>query len=274
VSILNSNHNTVQNNKLKTSKVILYNEPTVPEIQLKKLGKFIEDTFPVKIEIRDNFFQNSDKRIFKKIASTRVFDLKKPFKAYTPTIEEIQVEVQNKDMSNREEMTLYDGFEFQKIISEFISKDEDQIDTLHIIFTNKLTCTFDESDFRYHARAIIGSNPAIISTSGIIEAPAKPKQYYLDLMTDFSKERVEEIKAKYKGEFLEYNDTRISEIIEGYLLQAIMYYETGDAFCENKECRLYNSHWQNDLLYLQLKNKKLCKKHEKDLKELNQSRID
>jgi hypothetical protein len=256
---------------LKTSKIILYDEPTVPEIQLKKLEKFIADTFPVKIEIRGNFFQNSDQSIFEKIVSTRVFDLKKPFKIHTPTTEENQDEVQKKDRSNREEMTLYDGFEFQKIVSEFISKDENQIDTLHIIFTNKLTCTFDESDFRYHARAIIGSNPVIISTSGIIEAPAKPKQYYLDLMTDFTKERVEEIKAKYKGEFLEYNDPRMSEIIEGYLLQAIMYYETGDAFCENKECRLYNSHWQKDLLHLQLKNKKLCRKHEKDLKELNQS---
>jgi hypothetical protein len=256
---------------LKTSKIILYDEPTVPQIQLKKLEKFIADTFPVKIEIRENFFQNSDQKIFEKIACARVFDLKKPFEIHMPTTDEIQIEVQNKDMSNREEMILYDGFELQKTVSEFTSKDENQIDTLHIIFTNKLTCTFDQSDFRYHARAIIGSNPVIISTSGIIEAPAKPKQYYLDLMTDFTKERVEEIKAKYKGEFLEYNDSRLSEIIEGYLLQAIMYYETGDAFCENKECRLYNSHWQKDLLDLQLKIKKLCKKHKRDLKELNQS---
>ena len=256
---------------MKTSKIILYDEPTVPEIQLKKLGKFIVDTFPVKSETRSNFFQNSNQKMYEKIASTRVFDLKKPFEKYIPTTDEIQVEVQDKDMSNREEVALYDGFEFQKIISEFIPKDENQMNTLHIIFTNKLTCTFDESDLRYHARAIIGSNPIIISTSGIIEAPAKPKQYYMDLMTDFTKERVEEIKAKYKGEFLEYNDPRISEIIEGYLLQGIIYYETGDAFCENKECRLYNAHWQKDLLDSQLKNKKLCKKHEKNLKELNQS---
>ncbi len=255
---------------MKTSKIILYDEPTVPEIQLKKLGKFISDTFPVKIEIRNNFFQNSNQKIYEKIASARVFDLKKPFQKHIPTEDEIKIEIQNKNMSNKEEMTLYDGFEFQKTISEFIADDEEQSDTLHIIFTNKLTCTFDEGDFRYHARAIIGSNPIIISTSGIIEAPAKPKQYYLDLMTDFTKERVHKIKAKYKGEFLEYNDPRISDIIEGYLLQGIIYYETGDAFCENKDCRLYNAHWQKDLLDLQLKNKKLCERHERNLKVLNQ----
>ena len=50
-----------------------------------------------------------------------------------------------------------------------------------------------------------------------------------------------------------------------------MYYETGDAFCEDKECRLYNSHWQKELLESQL-NKKFCKKHEEVIKKIiNQS---
>lgn len=253
---------------MKTSKIILYDEPTVPQIQLQKLKKFITDTFPVKIEIRKNFFYNLEKNNYEKIASVRIFDLKKPFKKHNPSTKEIQIEIENKDMSNKDEMVLYDGFEFQKIATECISKDENKEETLHIIFTNKLTCTFDENDFRYHARALIGSNPAIISTTGIIEAPAKPKQYYIDLMTDFTKEKIEEIKEKYKGEFLEYNDSRISEIVEGYVLQAIMYYETGDVFCEDKGCRLFNAHWQKDLFYSQLENKKLCNKHQKSIKKL------
>ena len=253
---------------MKTSKIILYDEPTVPQIQLKKLEKFITHTFPVKTEIRENFFCDLDEKIYEKIAGVRIFDLKNPFKTHSPTTEDIQIEIQNKDMSNKEEMMLYDGFEFQKITSEHISKNESGEDTLHIIFTNKLTCTFDEKDFRYHARALIGSNPAIISTTGIIEAPAKPKQYYLDLMTNFTEEKIKDIKKKYRGEFLEYHDSRMSEIVEGYILQAIMYYETGDAFCEEKECRLFNAHWQKDLFYSQLENKKLCNKHQKNIKEL------
>ena len=254
---------------LKTSKIILYDEPTVPQIQLDKLVKFITNTFSVKVETRENIFLKLNEGDFKKIASNRIFDLKKPFQIHNPTTNEIQIESQNKDMSNKEEMTLYDGFELQKTVSEFIVKDESDENTLHIIFTNKLTCTFDENDFRYHARAIIGSNPAIISTTGVIEAPAKPKQYYLDLMTDFNKEKIDEIKEKYKGEFLEYNDSKISDIVEGYLLQIIMYYETGDAFCENKECRLFNAHWQKDLFQTQLENKKFCDKHQEVLKKIS-----
>ena len=94
-------------------------------------------------------------------------------------------------------------------------------------------------------------------------------------MTNFSEGKIEEIKEKYKGEFLEYHDTRLSSIVEGYVLQAIMYYATGDAFCENKECRLFNAHWQKDLFYSQLENKKICDKHHEKLKEIkNQALID
>ena len=244
---------------MKISKIILYNEPTVPEIQIEEIKQFIIDTFQIKVEIKDNFFESLDDKAFESIASTRIFDLKKQFRKYIPTQEEIQIEKENQDTSEQDIMTLYDGFELQNIIAGNITIPDN---TLHIIFTNKLTATFDNDDFRYHARALISSNPTIISTTGIIEAPAKPKQYYLDLMTNFSKEKIEGIKEKYKGEFLEYHDSRLSGIAEGYVLQAIMYYTTGEAFCENKECRLFNAHWQKDLFYSQIENKKLCTKHQ------------
>ena len=252
---------------MKTSKIIIYDESTVPEIQINNIEKFLKETFHVEVEIRKNFFENANEKLFQEIATARIFELKKPFSKHIPTESEIQMEKENTNYSQNEEKVLYDGFEFQKIISKFIPTDESNQDVLNIIFTNKLTCTFDESDFRYHARALIGTNPAIISTTGIIEAPAKPKEYYLELMTNFSEENIEKIKEKYKGQFLEYNDPRLSEIVESYLLQAIMYYETGDAFCEDKECRLFNAHWQKDLLYAQL-SKKFCKKHEENFKEI------
>ena len=246
---------------LKISKIILYDEPTVPEIQLKKIKKIITDTFPIETELRKNFFQFSNEKIFEKIANTRIFNLKKQFKKYVPTIDDIQIEKENKDRTEKESTILYDGFELQNTVTEFIPINESTEDILHVVFTNKLTCTFDEGDFRYHARALIGSNPAIISITGIIEAPAKPKQYYLDPMTSFSKENIEEVKKKFKGKFLEYHDSRLHEIVVGYLLQSIIYYETGESFCGNKECRLFNAHWQKELFYTQIENKKFCKRH-------------
>ena len=247
---------------MEISKIILYNEPSVPEIDITNIEKFIVNTFQIKTEIRNNIFENLNQKMYENIASSRIFNLKQKFKKHIPSIEEILIESENSDMSNREEMILYDGIELNKIIAESIPSEEKNQDVLNIIFTNKLTCTFDENDFRYHARAWVGSNPIIISTTGTIEAPAKPKQYYLDLMTNFSKEGIGEIKKKYKGQFLEYRDFRMPGIIEGYVLQAIFYYETGDVFCDNKQCRLFNAHWQKDLFISQIDNKKMCKKHE------------
>jgi len=252
---------------LKISKIILYDEPKVPEIQIKKLQEFITNTFPVIVEIRGNLFKHHDEKRFENIASTRIFDLKNPFQKHIPKVEEIKNERENKDISENDEKILYDGFEFHKKITEFIPINENNANTLHIIFTNKIICTFDNEDFRYHARALIGSNPAIISTTGMIEAPAKPKKYYLELLTNFSDKKIEELKEKYKGEFLEYHDSRLFEIAEGYLLQAIMYYETGDAFCEDSDCRLYNAHWQKDLFHTQIENKKFCDRHWQELEE-------
>jgi hypothetical protein len=247
---------------VKISKIILYDEPTVPEINIKKIQEFILETFGIEIQIRNNIFENLDKETCEKIASTRIFNLKKSFENHTPSMKEILIELENKDMSSKEEVPLYDGIELNKIVRELIPTTENTQNTLHIIFTNKLTCTFDENDFRHHARAWVGSNPIIISTTGTIEAPAKPKQYYLDLMTSFSEEEIEDVKKKYKGQFLEYNDSRTSQIVEGYILQTIFYYETGEVFCDNNQCRLFNAHWQKDLFISQIENKKICKKHE------------
>jgi len=253
---------------VKISKIILYNEPSVPEINIKRAKKFLLEVFGIDIQIKENIFQNLNEKTCEKIASTRIFNLKKSYEKHTPSIKEISIELENKDMSNKQEMILYDGIELNEIVKEIIPKAENTLNTLHIIFTNKLTCTFDENDFRYHARAWVGSNPIIISTTGIIEAPAKPKQFYMDLITNFSEETIGQIKKKYKGEFLEYKDVKLAEVIEGYMLQAIFYYETGDVFCDNKHCRLFNAHWQKDLFISQIENKKMCEKHEKILAKM------
>jgi hypothetical protein len=258
---------------LKISKIILYDEPSVPEIQLDKLVQFLQEIFSITVESRDNILKFASKDTAYKIAECKVFNLRKDFEKHTPTNEEILFEESNfQDTSKTENIIMYDGFRLQKVLSNLISEKEYTENIFHVFFTNKLTCTYDNNDYRYHGRALIGSNPSIISTTGIIEAPAKPREYYFDLMTNFTQGiNVDTIKQKYKGTYLEYNDLRLSKIIEGYLLQAIFYYETGEPFCDNSDCRLFNAHWQKDLLHSQLDNGKLCENHQKILKNISQS---
>jgi len=249
---------------LKISKIILYDEPSVPQIKIERLGNFLEKIFPIKVELRPNILKYSSKEASIKIAESKIYHLNKDFEKHSPTQEEIMFEESNiQDTSITENIVMYDGFQLQKVFTDIISKQGNLENSFHVCFTNKLTCTFDYNDYRYHGRALIGANPSIISTTGIIEAPAKPREYYRDLIVNFPLGiNVDSIKQKYKGSYLEYNDPRLSTIVEGYLLQAIFYYETGQPFCEDLECRLFNAHWQKDLLHSQMDIGKLCKKHQ------------
>ena len=255
---------------MKISKIFLYDEQSVPEIKIQELADFIKKTFSIKTEIRNNIFHDKDNEIARNLASCKIVNTKKPFETHTPSREEIKFEKDSFENSKKiKNIIMYDGFELQKIISNMISEEENSLDCFHIVFTNRLTCTYDYNDYRYHGRAVICSNPSIISTTGIIEAPAKPREYYMELISNMAQGlNVDSLKAKYQGTYLEYNDKRISIVVEGYVMQAIFYYLTGEAFCKNEDCRLFNPHWQKDLLRSQIEIGKLCEKHQKILEEL------
>ena len=255
---------------MNISKIFLYDEPSVPEIKISKLAEFIKKTFSVDVEIRKNIFENAHQNIAKNIASCRVTNTKKPFELHYPSKEEIEFEKMScKDSSKIKNIIMYDGFELQKIVSKVISENEKSLEGFHIIFTNRLTCTYDFNDYRYHGRTVICSNPSIISTTGIIEAPAKPREYYMELISNMAQGlNVDSLKKKYQGTYLEYHDERISTVVEGYTMQALFYYLTGDAFCKNEDCRLFNPHWQRDLLRSQIEIGRLCEKHQKTLVKL------
>jgi hypothetical protein len=149
---------------------------------------------------------------------------------------------------------------------------EFNLSILYIIITDKLICSFDEIDWKYHARSIICGNPTFISTSGLRFGPARPKDYYLKLIY-YSQEPeiVKKLENEYIGKFIEKNDDRINSIIEGLAIQSIHYLREGDSFCNDPACRLFNSHWQEEILSLNL-NKNICKKHLEIIKNYN-SRI-
>ena len=267
---------------MKISKIFLYDEPAVSELKILNLKNFLLETFSVEVEIIECIFHNLDEKTIEKISACRVFDTGSHFKKHIPSRQQIDFEknvcedtklmedtTKVENAERIEDVVIYDGFEVQNVINSIISQDCLSQNNLHIVFTNKLTCTYDNMDHRYHGRTVICSNPAIISTTGMIEAPAKSREYYLEVMKcKMQGLDIKSVKKNYSGEFLDYYDQRLSKIAEGYLLQATFYYITGDAFCDSLDCRLNNAHWQKDLIYSQIKISKLCKKHQKILEDL------
>ena len=244
----------------------MYDEPSVPEIKIDDLANFIRDSFHVKVEIRKNIFNYFQSNIARELAACRIFDMRVPFEIHNPTPEEVRFEEESFANSKGTNIILYDGFEFHRAITGIIPEYDTGLDKFHLVCTNKLTCTFDFDDYRYHGRAVICSNPSIISTTGMIEAPAKPREFYLSLLTNITQGlNIDTIKNQFKGRYLEYHDPKIGEIIKGYALQALFYYLTGKSFCESKECRLFNAHWQADLLHSQIESGKLCDNHQQIL---------
>jgi len=262
---------------VKIKKIVIYDEPAVSEINMSKLVNFLNQTIPVEIIVKNNFFKEFSAQQIQKVSESRIFEIKKPFRRYEPNQEDLELErgfcnnsktmeqtKKPEDATSISEVVMYDGFEIQKIIRENLLDFDNQI--LHVILTNRFTCTFDESDARYHGRAVICSNPAIISTTGMVEAPAKSRQFYMEAMANKAQKLgIQSIKEKHRGEFLEYHDERLSKVIEGYFLQVIFYILTGESFCDYLDCRLNNAHWQRDLLYSQIESGKLCDKHQEIL---------
>ncbi|MCD5397695.1 hypothetical protein LR003_02010 [candidate division NPL-UPA2 bacterium] len=162
---------------------------------------------------------------------------------------------------------LYDGFWLQNIFCEVIPKEYLSRKHLHLLFTNQLFGTWDENDRRYHARTSVYGCPSLISTTGIVEAPAKPREFYLlrqqyDLLGK-REASMFKLKESFKGRFIDYDDERLTEVVKGYCLQAIFFHLTGDPFCHDQNCRLYNAHWQEELITAQLKGGyELCPDHQ------------
>jgi hypothetical protein len=260
----------------------------VPELQ-----KYIPK---IPIEVRHPFLNNIDNVLAESLTSIRISDIKKPFN------EQPRIKVQGKfdknivyeknfprqlifsDISNNsstterqyKELILYDGFMMQRLLGTMINESESNTDHVHLVFEDRLICTFSEEDWRYHSRTFVAGNPSIISTTGIVEAPAKPKEWYIKQMQlsiydiDRDDDQIDGISSSDVKKYLDYGDYRINFAAVGYALQALFFFITeGDPFCNNANCRLYNAHWQEELLQSQIQNKGLCNKHDALLHQFN-----
>jgi len=137
--------------------------------------------------------------------------------------------------------------------------------SVHIVFTSALACTWDIQDCHYHPRSVLCGFPSVISTSGAVEGPARPRSIYVAKIMGLSEEQA---RSKYKGRFLEHDDVRMPEVAKGLAAQAVFYNLTGEPFCEREDCRLFNARWQEQLLSSQVISRRFCSSHTRFLKEL------
>jgi hypothetical protein len=252
-------------------KIILYDEGTSGELDLTEIARYTGKKLgKVEVELRESLFAaDLSPEIIaeyaRKIAGAKVQDVSQRMEAaQEPLYGEVEFEKRRITGKSRAFGVLYDGGWLRSVFSEAIPAEKRQLDCLHIIFTNRMFGSWDDHNKRYHLRTSLYSVPSIISTTGIIEAPARPREYYVlkQQYQSLGKDPTA-LKESFQGRFIDYEDERLTEVTKGYVVQAVVYHLTGDPFCEDRGCRLYNAHWQEDLIYAQLESGyEFCTRHE------------
>lgn len=255
--------------------IVLDDEGSAEELNIEDIAKYLGQKLGgVKIEVRRDPFHRLPPDIVpnfaEKIARTKIQQINKEISPrQEPFYAEIEYEKRRILGKTRAFGVLYDGFHLVRVFGEIIPSGECSRELSYIIFTNRLFATWDEQNQRYHLRTSIYAIPSIISTTGLIEAPARPREYYLlKQQCERLGKDLAELKDKFRDSFLDYGDERLTEVVKGYAMQAVFYSLTGEPFCEDRGCRLYNAHWQEELIFAQLKSGyEFCPRHAELLKK-------
>jgi hypothetical protein len=265
----------------------LYDEPTAKNLDLSLLAAYLRDLVShLQVDVRDAFVSHALahswgakrekwlEQLALALAQSKVPQPNKSFVPFQPLAGEVDYELRRlKNPVNPVFGILYDGWQLLEVLRPLIPRNECSLAHIHVIFTNQLFGTWDKGDRRYHARANLCSYPAVISTTGLVEAPAKPRQYYflkqqyLALHMDDAAEVAS--KEEVRGRFIDHDDERLTEVAKGYILQALFYHVFGEAFCDDPDCRLFNAHWQEELIRAQLGGvSELCQRHQAMIENL------
>lgn len=263
---------------MRVSNVYLYAEPRCAGVDFEAIADYLSQRLgSASIELRGPFFSEGficrmapGLDAAKMIAGARV---RSPVEQRVPGVGTLDGEVEYErrrlsDAGCSSYGILYDAEEIAYGSAAFLPRNESGYGHVHLIFTNQLIGSWDCADKRYHARAVLCGSPALVSTTGVAEAPAKDRSYYLAMkgaaFAGLGRQQQLEVARGYCEDFLTAEDPRMTEVLKGYAMQVIAYRETGEPFCADSSCRLFNAHWQHEVLKAQLGGEyEYCERHRK-----------
>ncbi len=151
---------------------------------------------------------------------------------------------------------VYDGISYSLLCRQLISGHLHE--ELIIIIPDYIATRGD--DGLWHLRYAVFGDVVLISLSGIKEAPARERDYYV---AQALRLRVTEPPSLAPS---------MARILAGILLQARFFFWTGYPFCKDPYCSLYNAHWQRELFQSQRDEPYvLCHDHSVYLKDMKDS---
>ena len=243
--------------------IILHRESQRKNLGLGGIKRYLETRLSAEVAIGGGLLKEKHAE---ELARIRVLDVYRDFTQNEPLPGEVDYEKRAIRGEASSSGVLYDGYRLQEIYRAELSPIT--LAEMHVVFTDRFFGTYDPEDLRYHGRVIVLGYPTLISPTGLVEAPAKPKEYYI--ARRLGQEAAEEVLMGLGDRYLDYEDPRTPEVLKGYVMQGVFYHFLGEAFCPVDTCRLYNAHWQEEVLRAQLTVPEFCRKHEEMLLEIRE----
>ncbi|ARS88899.1 DUF7001 family protein [Natrarchaeobaculum aegyptiacum] len=246
-------------------RVVCYRAPSTV-VDVDAVADWLEPRIDPAIEVQDRFLEvHRTDDLPERFAEARVLS---PYDRRTGNtmLGTVRYEERALEHPEREGGVLYDGIQVQRALNAALPAEERGLETLHVVVLDRAIGTWGDHDGRWHKRVTVLGQPAIVSVPGLYEAPAKPEAYYKEkqrhaLLSGDAPPR-EVLENQVDGDFLVEDDPRTTDALKGYLLQAVDYLETGEPFCDDERCRLFNAHYHEDLIGAQLRDPEFCPTHE------------
>jgi hypothetical protein len=244
-------------------RVTLYRAPTTVA-DADAIAGWLRERVDAEVTVRDRFLdRHGDDALAESFAEARVLSPGDPETGNT-MLGIVRYEERAIEDPERAGGVVYDGLAVQDAIRRRLPGDEG-LATLHVPLLDRVLGTWGEHDGRWHKRVAVLGWPALVSVPGLYEAPAKPEAYYRAkqssaLLSGEAPPR-EVLEEEVEGEFLVADDPRTTDALCGYVLAAYHLLETGEAFCEDGRCRLFDAHRQADLVRAQLHAPEFCERH-------------
>lgn len=253
-------------------KIRIYAEGEIFPVSPMKMVEELKRDFGIDSIWEGYLFSGMDEEMKKAIAyemaKMRVKDPRRKVER-EPLPMEIRYEERKMEDGSSREGPIYEGFTFVELLNRFFPFKSRAV--LPVLITDRLIATFD-ADGRYHLRTCVLTGMwNLLSVSGLVHAPAKPREYYFikgvlgDRMDEVARKEVENL---FDGMVLKKGHPALHEAAKSLLLQAVFYSIFGEEFCNIPDCRLYNPHWQEEVFRALVKERGelgLCEKHIKML---------
>lgn len=245
--------------------VTVYRAPTT-EADAGTIAAWLDDRIDATVSVADRFLDRhaEDDELANAFAGARVLS---PYDRETGNTMLGIVRYESRVLADpdRGGGVLYDGQAVQAALRSRLPAADRNLDHLHLVLLDRALGTWGAHDGRWHKRVSVLGQPALISVPGLYEAPAKPEEYYQAkqshaMMSGDTPPR-EVLESAVDGDFLVEDDPRTTAALKGYALQAYHYLDTGEAFCDDPDCKLFNAHYHEDLIAAQLEGEPFCDTH-------------